>query len=54
MFISHRLQDIVAVCDRVVVLYEGAKVAELQGSSTSLDEVISYMVGSGAAGSRKR
>jgi simple sugar transport system ATP-binding protein len=49
LFISHRLQDIVAVCDRIVVLYEGEMVAELQAGSTSLDEIVKHIVGGSGA-----
>jgi simple sugar transport system ATP-binding protein len=44
VFISHRMTDILAVCDRVAVLYEGSKVVELQCSSTSVEEIVNYIV----------
>jgi ABC-type sugar transport system ATPase subunit len=46
ILISHRLQDVFAVCDRIVVLYEGSVVGNLDASTTTMDEVVSRMVGS--------
>jgi simple sugar transport system ATP-binding protein len=48
LLISHRLHDIVAVCDRVAVLYEGEKVAEVRGGETSVDELVRLVVGGGS------
>jgi len=45
VFISHRMQDVMNVADRIIVLYEGAKVADLERSKTNLDEVVAYIVG---------
>jgi ABC-type sugar transport system ATPase subunit len=46
IFISHRMQDVMSVADRIIVLFEGTKVADLEGSKTNLDEVVAYIVGS--------
>lgn len=46
IFISHRLQDIFAVSDRIIVLYEGRKVGEMATRQTTMDEVVSHIVGS--------
>lgn len=46
ILISHRMQDVMSVAERIVVLYEGTKVADLPRAKTSLDEVVSYIVGS--------
>jgi simple sugar transport system ATP-binding protein len=46
VFISHRMQDVMSVADRIIVLYEGTKVADLERSKTNLDEVVAYIVGS--------
>lgn len=46
VFISHRMQDVMSVADRIIVLYEGTKVADLERYKTNLDEVVSYIVGS--------
>jgi simple sugar transport system ATP-binding protein len=44
LFISHRMHDILAVCDRAAVLYEGKKVAELDCAHTTVEEIVSYIV----------
>lgn len=44
IFISHRLQDVMAVCDRLVFMYEGRNVAERQTSETTLEEVVQLIV----------
>lgn len=46
ILISHRLQDVFAVCDRIVVLYEGTVAGNLLTSTTTMDEIVSRMVGS--------
>ena len=46
ILISHRLNDIFAVCDRVVTLRQGAVVADLAIADTSMSEVVGYIVGS--------
>jgi ribose transport system ATP-binding protein len=40
IFISHRLQDILQIADRVVIMYEGAKVAERPAAGTTLEEIV--------------
>lgn len=45
IFISHRLQDIFSVGDRVVVLREGQVVGNKEISETAPDEVANLMVG---------
>ena len=45
IFISHVLQEIFAVADRIVVLRKGKKVADLVTEETSLDAVVNFMVG---------
>jgi simple sugar transport system ATP-binding protein len=44
VLISHRLRDVLEVCDRIVVLYEGRQVADLVGQTTSLEQVVTYIV----------
>ncbi len=44
ILISHRLQDVMAVCDRIMVMYEGRKVAERNMAETSLAEIIQLIV----------
>lgn len=45
VLISHRMPDIFAVCDRVVVLRRGAKVADKPVSETSPEEVTGLITG---------
>jgi len=45
--ISHNMQDVFAVANRLVVLRRGRKVAEKRISDTTSDEVVGFMVGSG-------
>lgn len=45
VLITHRLQDLFRVCDRIAVMYEGTKVAERQLDETSLEELVQLIVG---------
>jgi ABC-type sugar transport system ATPase subunit len=45
LLISHNMQDVFAVADRIVVMRRGSKVGELTASQTDTDEVVSLMVG---------
>jgi simple sugar transport system ATP-binding protein len=45
IFISHNLQDIFAVADRIVVLRRGVEAGERRIADTSHDEVVKLMVG---------
>jgi simple sugar transport system ATP-binding protein len=45
ILISHRLQDIFQVCDRVMVLRQGLKVGDLRIADTTMDEVVGLIVG---------
>lgn len=45
IFISHNLQDIFAVSDRIVVLRRGVQAGERRISETTHDEVVKLMVG---------
>lgn len=49
VLITHRLQDLFRVCDRIAFMYEGAKVAERQIGDTNLEEIVSLIVGSAGA-----
>jgi simple sugar transport system ATP-binding protein len=44
VFISHRMNDILAVCDRVVVLYEGKLAAELDREDLTVEEIVRRIV----------
>ena len=43
--ISHRMDDIFYVCDRVMALFQGTNFAEAELSKTSRDEVIGWIMG---------
>ena len=47
VLITHRLQDLFNVCDRIVVMYEGFKVAERSIAETDLTDLVSLIVGKG-------
>ena len=49
ILITHRLQDLFEVCDRIAVMYEGTKVAERGIGNTSLEDLVRLIVGKGAA-----
>ena len=44
ILISHRLQDVLAVCDRLVFMYDGRNVAERRVAETTLEETIQLIV----------
>jgi ABC-type sugar transport system ATPase subunit len=48
IIISHNMQDVFAVSDRIVVMRRGRKVGELTAAKTTPDEVVSLMVGAEA------
>ena len=45
VLITHRLQDVFRVCDRIAVMYEGTKIAERMIGDTNLDEVVKLITG---------
>lgn len=45
IFISHRLEEIFQICDRITVMRDGKKIVTLEAGKTNKDEVIKYMVG---------
>jgi simple sugar transport system ATP-binding protein len=45
VLITHRLQDLFRVCDRIAVMYEGTKVAERRIGETNLEELVSLITG---------
>ena len=49
ILITHRLQDLFEVCDRIAVMYEGTKVAERAIGDTSLEDLVKLIVGKGEA-----
>ncbi|MGB8648723.1 MAG: ATP-binding cassette domain-containing protein [Anaerolineae bacterium] len=45
ILISHNMQDVFAVADRVVIMRRGNKVGERKIKETTVDEIVSLMVG---------
>lgn len=45
ILISHRMQDIFEVSDRIIVLRQGRKVGDLVRSQTTMDEVVALITG---------
>jgi len=45
ILITHRLQDLFRVCDRIAVMYEGTKVAERRIDETDLEDLVHLIVG---------
>jgi simple sugar transport system ATP-binding protein len=45
ILITHRLQDLFVVCDRIAVLFEGRNVAERLIGETNIEEIVNLIVG---------
>ena len=45
IFITHRLHEILAVCDQVVVMRDGRVVRDVPAKETSVDDITRWMVG---------
>lgn len=45
ILITHRLQDLFLVCDRIQVMYEGRNVAVRRVAETDIEEVVNLIVG---------
>ena len=45
IFITHRLQEILSVCDKVVIMRDGVVVKDTPASETDVPEITRYMVG---------
>ena len=45
VFISHRLEEVLEICDRIYVMRDGKMVAELPASDATLKELHTHMVG---------
>jgi ribose transport system ATP-binding protein len=45
LYISHRLEEVFAIADRITVLKDGVNVATLDAAATGRDEVVRLMVG---------
>lgn len=47
ILITHRLQDLFTVCDRLCVMFEGTMAAELDARTATLEELVADIVGRG-------
>jgi len=45
VFVSHRLEEVLEICDRITVLRDGEVVGELETAETNVNEIIRLMVG---------
>ena len=45
ILVTHRLQDLFVVCDRIMVMYEGRAVAERPIGATNIEEIVNLIVG---------
>ena len=45
LMVTHNLEHLWSVCNRVVVMRRGTKVADVKGCDTNLDEVVAYITG---------
>jgi len=45
ILISHRLTDVFAVCNRIIALRQGTVIADERTSETSMNAVVSHIVG---------
>lgn len=50
LVISHNLEHVWQVCDRIIVLRQGKKAADLVKDQTTPEEVVRYITGAGVAG----
>jgi ribose transport system ATP-binding protein len=53
LFVSHYLNEVTAVCDRVTVLRDGIDVAEVDARTTSPEALVKAMIGNEAASRRR-
>jgi simple sugar transport system ATP-binding protein len=54
LFITHNMEHVIEVTDRVVVLRQGRKVADMRTEETSASEVVGYITGGYTAGESAR
>ena len=52
IYVSHRMDEIFTICDRITVLRDGKTVGTVDAKTTSPDEVVSMMVGRTIAASK--
>jgi ribose transport system ATP-binding protein len=54
LFISHRISEVMAISDNIIVMRDGRIAAELKTEATNRDELIGYMAGSSKKGSSRK
>ncbi|HEW92207.1 MAG TPA: sugar ABC transporter ATP-binding protein [Thermotogaceae bacterium] len=45
VFVSHRIEEVVGICDRVIILRDGKRVGTLEKDEIEENKIIKYMVG---------
>lgn len=50
VFVSHRMEEVLRICDRVYVMRDGRIVGERRPADTSIDELLELMVGKDLSG----
>jgi ABC-type sugar transport system ATPase subunit len=45
MLISHNMQQVIDLCDRVVVLFQGAIIADLRSGEFGVEDLVSWITG---------
>ncbi len=53
IFISHRLQEIIQVCDSIIVLRDGEIVKDIPAKDVSIIQIAEWMVGRGMGGEKQ-
>ncbi|RLA97080.1 MAG: hypothetical protein DRG83_16480 [Deltaproteobacteria bacterium] len=49
LFISHRLKEVLEVCDKIIILRDGRNVAEFSSKDVNIDDVVEIMAGRSVA-----
>lgn len=45
VFVSHRLDEVLSLCDRVTVMRDGATVTSVEAAACSVDQIVAAMIG---------
>jgi simple sugar transport system ATP-binding protein len=54
IFISHRLQEIIEVCDSIIVLRDGEIVKDTPAKNVSIVQIAEWMVGRGMGSAKQK
>jgi len=49
LFISHRLKEVLEICDKIIILRDGLNVAEFSSKEVNVDDVVEIMAGRSVA-----